>query len=111
MACFRYRLALPLYAQRKPVVVAVSEVDSSGLSGATEEREQAMLQGWLQAVSERLRLTDQLNSRRQAEETQRTQATSAWEALLTLDQVARGLRMDKDLAKYQQRILEAAHMS
>ncbi len=107
----RYRLALPVYVQRKPVFVAVSEMNSWSLSGTAHEREQAMLQGWLQAVSERLRLTDQLHSRRQAEETQRTQATTAWQALLTLDHVARGLRMDKDLAKYQLRILEAAYVS
>lgn len=107
----RYRLALPLYAQRKPIFVAVSEMNAWGVSGAASEREQAMLRKWLQAVSERLRLADQLNSRRHSEEAQRTQATSAWEALLTLDNVTRGLRMDKDLAKYQLRILEAAYTS
>lgn len=107
----RYQLALPLYAQRKPAFVAVAEVNAWGLSRAAQAREQAMLQGWLQAVSERSRLTDQLHSRRQAEETQRSQAKSAWETLLTLEQLTRGLRMDKELAKHQVRILEAAYTS
>src|SRR5260370_6679316 len=67
--------------------------------------------GWLQAVSARLRQADELACRRQAEKAQRAQGTSAWETLLTLDQIARGLRIDKDPSRYQLRILEAAHTS
>jgi HD-GYP domain-containing protein (c-di-GMP phosphodiesterase class II) len=109
----RYQLALVLYSQGKPVLVAVAEVSSLAeeMPAAARAREQAILQGWLQATADRLRLADQLHSRRHAEEVQHTQATSAWEALLTIDQVARGLRMDKEVHKNQQRILEAAYMS
>ena len=89
----RYQLALLLHAKGKPAFVAAAEVHSLAEAGritvAAKAREQAMLEGWLQAVSDRLRLADQLLSRRHAEEAQHVQATSAWEALLSLDQVAR----------------------
>ncbi|HLJ97622.1 MAG TPA: HD-GYP domain-containing protein [Gemmataceae bacterium] len=105
------QLALPLYAQRKLAFVAVAEVISWATTEAARQREQAMLQGWLAAVSERLRQADELVCRRHAEKVLRAQATCAWETLLTVDQLARGLRMDKDLAKHQHRILEAARTS
>jgi HD-GYP domain-containing protein (c-di-GMP phosphodiesterase class II) len=111
----RYQLALLLYAKSKPAFVAAAEVNSLAETGrisvAAKAREQAMLEGWLQAVSDRLRLADQLLSRRHAEEAQHAQATSAWEALLSLDHVARGLRIDKDVAANRACILEAAHAS
>jgi HD-GYP domain-containing protein (c-di-GMP phosphodiesterase class II) len=111
----RYQLALLLYAKGQPVFVAAAEIHSLAEAGrisiAAKTREQAMLDGWLQAVSDRLRLADQLLSRRHAEEAQHAQATRAWEALLTLDQAARGLRMDKDPARNRTRILEAAFTS
>src|SRR6266849_3940674 len=105
----RHRLALPLYVQRKPRFLAVFLVNCWGASDTAKERERAMLQGWLGAVSDRLRQADELACRRQAEKMQRAQATSAWETLLTVDQIARGLRIDKDPSKHQLRILEAAH--
>jgi HD-GYP domain-containing protein (c-di-GMP phosphodiesterase class II) len=107
----RYRLALPLYVQRKALFVAVAEMDSLGASNLASHREQAVLRGWLRAVSDRLQQADELACRRLTEKAQRSQATSAWETLLTLDQVARGLRIDRDPSSYQLRILEAAHAS
>ena len=67
-----------------------------------------MWRGWLQAVSDRLRLADQLLSRRRLEEAPNNQTTSAWEALLALDQLARRLRVHRDPAQNQQRVLETA---
>ncbi len=108
----RFRLSLLLYASRKPVLVAAGEISLSGgsetRSTATSERQGAMLQRWLQAVSDRLRLEDQLLSRRHVEETQNAKATTAWEALLALDQLARRLRMHKELTKNQKGVLESA---
>jgi HD-GYP domain-containing protein (c-di-GMP phosphodiesterase class II) len=103
----RYRLSLLLYAQQKPILVAVAETDAL-ITGSGSAREQKMLEGWLQAVSDRLRLADQLLSRRRAEESQTSQTTVAWEALLVLDDLARRLRVHKDLGRNQQRILESA---
>lgn len=110
-----YQLTLVLYAQHKPVLVAAALVDSlagdTELSTVARVREQAMLEGWLQAVSDRLRLEDQLLSWRRAEKAQRAQAANAWEALLTLEQVARSLRIHKDPGQNHRRILEAAFTS
>jgi HD-GYP domain-containing protein (c-di-GMP phosphodiesterase class II) len=77
-------------------------------AAAAPAQEQKMLQGWAQAVSDRLRLADQLLLRRRTEEANNSQSKAAWEALLTLDQVTRRLRVHKEPARSQQRILEAA---
>jgi HD-GYP domain-containing protein (c-di-GMP phosphodiesterase class II) len=105
----RYQLALLLYTARKPALVAVGVVPA--LTTAAESasgRERAMLLGWLQAVSDRLRLADQLLHRRRHEEAQQTQATTAWEALLAVDQLTRRLRIHKEPARSLEQILEAA---
>lgn len=104
-----YQLALLLYTERKPAFVAAGVLLAVGATGDAPAgtREQTRLQSWLQAVSDRLRLTDQLLYRRRAEEAQQAQVTSAWEALLALDQVARRLRIHKEPAKNLQQILEA----
>src|SRR5262249_34003087 len=47
--------------------------------------------------------------RRRAEEAQNSQVTASFEALLALDHLARRLRLHKDPARNQQRILESAH--
>jgi HD-GYP domain-containing protein (c-di-GMP phosphodiesterase class II) len=99
----RYRLTLLLYTARKPVLLAAGVYH--GLGSAPE---QTMLQGWVQAVSDRLRLADQLLVRRRREETQNAQSTAAWEGLLAVDQVVRQLRAHKQEARNQQRILESA---
>jgi HD-GYP domain-containing protein (c-di-GMP phosphodiesterase class II) len=111
----RYQLALVLYAQREAVFVAAAEVTSLARAGEiprpAKVREQAVLEKWLQAVSDRLRLEDQLLSRHRAEAVQRAETSSAWETLLTLDQVARDLRIHKHHSANHLHILEAAHTS
>jgi HD-GYP domain-containing protein (c-di-GMP phosphodiesterase class II) len=105
----RYQLLLVLYAKRKPIFVAAAEVDSLTCVGdAGTAREQAMLERWLQAVNERQRQADQLLSLRRVQEAQRAQAASAWETLLTLDELARGVRIHQDPSQNNLRILEAA---
>jgi HD-GYP domain-containing protein (c-di-GMP phosphodiesterase class II) len=104
----RYRLGLLLYDAQKPILVAVGETAPETEPRPAGSREETMLRGWLQAVSDRLRLAEQLASRRRLEEAQNTQSTSPWEALLALDQVARRLRVHKEPARNHQRILEAA---
>jgi HD-GYP domain-containing protein (c-di-GMP phosphodiesterase class II) len=106
----QFQICLLLYAGRQPVLVAAGQVAGFGANGSDEDRarELSVLQRWAQAVSDRLRLGDQLLSRRRAEEAQQAQATAAWEALLAIDQVARRLRIHKDPARNHQRILETA---
>jgi len=110
----RIQLSLLLYTARQPALVAVGEIESltnAEPGSSARAREQARLQHWAQAVSDRLRLGDQLVSRRHAEETQQAQVASAWEALLALDQVTRRLRVHRDGVRNQQRILETAAAS
>ncbi len=126
----RYQLTLLLYESNKPVLVASgtvaalsqnvpAQVPSLTLrasvphTGPKREREGTQgecdrLQKWLQAVADRLRLTDQLLSRRRLEEEQNAQITLAWEAILTLDCLIRRLRIHKSPEKNQKRILDVA---
>jgi HD-GYP domain-containing protein (c-di-GMP phosphodiesterase class II) len=103
----RYRLSLPIHSTRAARYVAIGETE--GLVGnpdvfpARAAREQAMLEGWLQAVGERIRLADQLLTRCRTED-----VAPSWEALLSVDQAARGLRLNGGHRKNQQRILEMA---
>jgi HD-GYP domain-containing protein (c-di-GMP phosphodiesterase class II) len=103
-----YQIALLLYQGRQPILVAAGFLAALARAEADASRERAMLQGWLQAVGDRLRLADQLMVRRRQEDDRIAQATAPWEALLTLDQVTRRLRIHKQEEKGQQRILEAA---
>src|SRR5262249_39202087 len=104
-----YLLSLPVPCAEGDLI-AVARVESvlgnPDLFPARAAREQAMLQGWLQAVGERTRVASQA-ARRHAENAQNGIAAS-WEALLVLDQVLRGLHIHKDAKKGLQRILEAA---
>jgi HD-GYP domain-containing protein (c-di-GMP phosphodiesterase class II) len=103
-----YQIALLLYQGRQPILVAAGFLPTLARAEVDASRERAMLQGWLQAVGDRLRLADQLMMRRRQEDDRNAQATAPWEALLTLDQVTRRLRIHKQEEKGQQRILEAA---
>jgi hypothetical protein len=108
LSASRYRLALTLYSGRAPLFLAVGELSSMGdLPEGSRQREQTMLLGWVRSVSEHLRLTDLLRSKRRAEATQAGQ-TTPWEALLAVDQVARGLRLHRERTRSQEQILDAA---
>jgi HD-GYP domain-containing protein (c-di-GMP phosphodiesterase class II) len=105
----RYQLALLLYEAGRPALVAAGEVAGvAPAPGAAAAREQARLQKWLQSVSDRLRLAGQFAAQRQGEEEQGQQTVLSWEALLTLDRLMRRLRIHKEPARNQRRILEAA---
>src|SRR5262249_12129606 len=80
--------------------------------GITEaQREQSMLQKWLQAVSDRVRLSDHLAAtcRRAEDAAPQAQSTVPWEALLTLDSLVRRTRLHRDFDKSCARILETAY--
>jgi HD-GYP domain-containing protein (c-di-GMP phosphodiesterase class II) len=100
----RLLLGLLLYARGKPSLIAVGEMPGK----PDNNREIERLRKWVQAVSDRLRLADQLLTRSGGDETQGGQAKAAWEALLGLDHAARRLRIHKEVGKNQQRILSAA---
>ncbi|MCI0462728.1 MAG: hypothetical protein L0Z62_37745, partial [Gemmataceae bacterium] len=89
----RYQVALLLYSARQPAFLAAGVVPGAFGPPAppATERELGMVRSWVQAVGDRLRLTDQLLYRRRSDETQQAQVTASWEALLALDQLARRL--------------------
>lgn len=100
----RYQLTLPLFAAGRPVLAAIGEIVGLSLTaGHDANREQSRLQKWVAAVADRLRLADLARGRRRDED------ATPWETLLTLDTLVRRMRVHKEPAKNQQRILEAAH--
>jgi HD-GYP domain-containing protein (c-di-GMP phosphodiesterase class II) len=103
-----YSLGLLLYQARRPALVAIACIESVARTEAETARERARLERWLQAVGDRLRLTDQFQVRRRHEDERGAPSMAPWEALLNLDQVMRRLRVHKQPEKGRQRILEAA---
>jgi len=106
-----YQLSLLLYEARRPVLVAAGEVPGLAKTAPDARREQVMLEKWVQAVSDRLRLADQLGKGRKRDESAPAatgQTTTPWEALLTLDNLTRRLRLHKDAVVNYKRILETA---
>jgi hypothetical protein len=102
-----YHVALLLHQAGRPVLVATAVLDGLARTDAEALRERLRLQGWLQAVADRLRLADQLAVKRRPEDLS-ARGAAPWEALLALDQVARRLHIHKPPDKTRQRILEAA---
>jgi hypothetical protein len=103
----QYRLQIVLYLTGQPALVGVARLHAVATTGPQAALEQARLQKWLQAVSDRLQLAEQ-PYRRRAEEAS-AQASAAWEVVLTLNGVLRRLRIHKDPERSVRRLLEAAH--
>jgi HD-GYP domain-containing protein (c-di-GMP phosphodiesterase class II) len=104
----RYELAIPLYEGGRVILVAVAAVPALVPPGPQAANEQLRLQRWAQSVCDRLRSSDQLLRQRRNEEEQKAQVKMAWEVILTLDHLIRHLRIHKNPAKSQERILEGA---
>ena len=92
----RYQMTLVFYDGTKPLVVAAGLFAGLAKSREETEREQAWLTQWVQSVSERLRLTEQVQRQVRATEDQHQQARTAWEGLLAFDHVLRRLRIHKE---------------
>lgn len=76
------------------------------LSGeAAVRQQQRILLRWLSAVNDRLRLEGQLRSER----AQVAQHSTTWNALLSLNSLARRLRAQKDAISNQEQILKSAY--
>ena len=104
----RYLVAVPIFESGQPALIAGAELDGLAPFGTPEaERERERLERWLQAVADRQRQADQLTDRRRDAESASLNGAT-WEAILTLDHLIRRLRIHKEPAKNQQRILEAA---
>lgn len=104
----RYQLVIPVYERGKVVLLAVAAIGSLVSPGSHAAQEQLRLQRWAQSVCDRLRGSDQLLRQRRNEEEQKAQVKMAWEVILTLDHLIRHLRIHKNPAKNQERILQGA---
>jgi HD-GYP domain-containing protein (c-di-GMP phosphodiesterase class II) len=103
-----FRLCLLVQGPDQTLLVAHGELAGIAPGGTPEaERERGRLQKWLQAVADRLHIADKFLERRRAD-AESSQAAGSWEAILTLDRLIRRLRVHKQPAKNQQRILDAA---
>jgi HD-GYP domain-containing protein (c-di-GMP phosphodiesterase class II) len=104
----RYSLCLLVQGPDQSLLIARGELDGIAPGGTAEaEREKTRLQRWLQAVADRLHIADQLLERRRTD-SESNYSAGTWEAILTLDRLIRRLRIHKEPAKNQQRILDAA---
>lgn len=87
-----------------PITVAGSEPTKTML-----KHHQRLLLRWLSAVSDRLRLENQLRIEQRRERVQAFHASTAWKALMSLSNLARRLRAHKGSKGSQQQILKAAY--
>ena len=104
----RFRLALALYEHGAAVLVAVGELAPLTRNVAEVIQEQGRTQKWLQAFSDRLRQADLFLSRHREDVGSEPQGKAAWETLLRLDHLVRRLRIHKEPAKNQRRVLQSA---
>src|SRR5436190_17441731 len=79
------------------------------LADATIRQQQRILERWLSAVNDRLRLERQLREERRTERAHEVQSSTTWNALLSLNSLARQLRTQKDVTSNQEQILKAAY--
>jgi HD-GYP domain-containing protein (c-di-GMP phosphodiesterase class II) len=102
-----YRVSLPLYASRQPILVGSARL--GGLAAGHDEaaREARRLAKWAQSVCQRLRSSDHILSRDSGKEEDRAQGRVAWEAILRLDHLLRHLRAHKNPQGSQGRVLQA----
>ena len=102
----RYKLTLVLYDNNRPQLVAYGIVP--GLAAAAgKEQEQRRLQKWVEAVSTRLCLADQVAHARRDNDEQAAQLKRAWELLLNVGAVVRHLRLHKEPYKNRGSVLRA----
>jgi HD-GYP domain-containing protein (c-di-GMP phosphodiesterase class II) len=103
-----YQVMLVLYAAGQPEFVAVGLVAALCPSAAPESAEHCRLRGWVEAVSDRLRLADQLAARQLEEGALNSRAAEAWKVNFALADTIRRVRVHKDEEKSRQRVLATA---
>jgi HD-GYP domain-containing protein (c-di-GMP phosphodiesterase class II) len=102
-----YRLTTVLFDDGRPILVAESVLTGAG--GADRATEQGRLQRWLQAVSDRIHLTEQAAAQRQAEDEQDVQLKRAWNVVLALDESLRHVKAHRDLGRQRPKLLQTIH--
>jgi HD-GYP domain-containing protein (c-di-GMP phosphodiesterase class II) len=104
----RYQLSLLFCESGRPTLAACGELAGIAPSGTPEaKRELERLQRWLRAVADRFRAPVPMPERRRGDD-ESSRSAVTWEAILTLDHLIRRLRIHKEPAKNQERIIDAA---
>ncbi len=102
------QLVLPLGGSDVPGLLAVGVVAAFARSEADAVQENNRLKKWAQSVCDRISLMIAMPVQRRNQLDKVESSTLAWQALVTLEQLARRLRIHKDTVKHQKRILRAA---
>lgn len=106
-----FQLSLRYQLGGKAVLLAeglMPFIAESPQSDAALRQQQRILERWLSAVSDRLRLECQLRKERRSERSREAHSSTTWNALLSLNSLARQLRTQKDAVSNQEQILKAA---
>ncbi len=105
-----YLLALPIYRGRKIVLTAVGQLPPMLpiIEGCPAHREAEVLERWLRAVCDRLRLREQMEAWRHSEGELTDQVAAAWETVFAVDGVMRRLRIHKEAEANVGLVLDAA---
>jgi HD-GYP domain-containing protein (c-di-GMP phosphodiesterase class II) len=107
-----FQLTLRHSAAGGPALVACARMTLIGSQGlpaqATLLQHQRALYRWLSAIHDRLLLEKQLREKRRTERAQAAQNSTTWDALITLNTLARRLRSHKGPEGNHEQILKAA---
>jgi HD-GYP domain-containing protein (c-di-GMP phosphodiesterase class II) len=104
-----YELHLVLSDSRHPTLIAQGVMPGLVSRGPDWMLEQDRLQKWLQAVSDRIRLSEQLAAYRTVEEEQAAQAARAWSVVLGVDDSIRRVRVHRDGDRVLHGLLKSAY--
>jgi HD-GYP domain-containing protein (c-di-GMP phosphodiesterase class II) len=100
-----YQLCAVLFDAARPLLVGVARLRSA--TGVPSPTEQDRLQRWLQAVSDRIRLTEQAAEVRLGESEQAAGAKRAWGVVLGIDEAIRRLKVHKGGNRPRASLLQA----
>ncbi len=103
-----YSVRLPISLSGGTTLIAEGTIKALATTDSGAADEQVRLQRWAQAVLERLMQSDQLRTRRFAEDDLKQQLKTAWELNLTVDRLLRHLRIHRDMSANLAQILKAA---
>ncbi len=107
-----FLVAFMCYNGGSPILVAAGHFPSPARSSAEIQREQTLIEKWVFAFREKLRLSDLVSISSRNERTPIPQPSTAnilpWETLLSLDAVARKLRVNASFERNVRYLLEAA---
>ncbi len=107
-----FRLSLRIFVNQGAALLAEGQMTFSPAEPPFREttihQQQRILHRWLAAVRDRLLLEGQLRHERRSERAKAVQDSTTWDALMTLNSLARRLRAPKGQSSNQEQILKAA---